>query len=105
MYIGDTTSGELRGFGLSWPAGLPRDRPRRNTVMAMITTEPADLRALESDSHLARGSSGPRALPEHHAPLASGVPRGGRTPARYTILWRDCLLYPFDGPLVFGAPA
>jgi len=105
VYVGDTTSGELRGFGLSWPDGLPRDRPRRGTVMAMITTEPADLRALESHSHLARGRSAPPPLPTIHASPASGVPRGGRTPARYTILWRDYLLYPLDGTLALGAPA
>jgi hypothetical protein len=103
VYVGDTTSGELRGFGLQWPTGLPREQPRPDTVMVMITAEPADLRVLESRSHLVRSRSAlsPLAM---LANLAPGVPRGSMELARYGIMWRDWLLFPIDGSLEFGVP-
>ena len=104
VYVGDTPGGELRGFGLSWPDGLPLDRPRRDTVMAMITTEPADLRVLESHSFLVQPKSALSPLQELLAQLACGVPRGGMTPARYAIVWRDYLLFPIDASLELGIP-
>jgi hypothetical protein len=104
VYVGDTAGGELRGFALSWPDGLPRDRPRRDTVMAMITTEPADLRVLESHSFLVQPRSAPSPLQELLAQFARGVPRGGMTPARYAIVWRDYQLFPIDASLEIGTP-
>ncbi|HET7501460.1 MAG TPA: caspase family protein [Kofleriaceae bacterium] len=103
VYVGDRTHDELRGFQLAWPAGLARDRPRRDTVMVVITTEPADLRALESGSYLQpRAAQSP--LQALLAQLAPGTPRGGLTSARYAIVWRDYLLFPIDGPLDPGIP-
>ncbi|HMG55462.1 MAG TPA: hypothetical protein VK601_18320, partial [Kofleriaceae bacterium] len=102
--VGSAAGGELRGFGLSWPAGLPPDRPRHDTVMAMITAEPADLRVLESHSHLVVPKGALSPMQELLAQLARGVPRGGMKPARYAIVWRDYLLFPIDASLEHGVP-
>lgn len=104
VYVGDTTSGQLGGFRLSWPPGLVPDQPRRDTVMTIVTAEPADLRVLESRSHLVQSKDVLPPLQALLAHAARGVPRGSLKATRCGIVWRDYLLFPINGSLAFGIP-
>jgi len=110
VYVGDTLAGQLVGFTLDWPTGMPRDQPRLDTAMVMLTAEPADLSMLVTAEHLAT----PRAITTPATPLgalldqlATGRPRNRDTAsgaAAFAICWRDYQLFPLDASLDFGAP-
>ena len=110
VYVGDTLAGQLVGFPLTWPPGMPRDQPRLDTVMVMITAEPADLSVLVSNEHLGH----PKAITTPATPLAAlldqlatGRARNldpGSGAAAFAICWRDYRLFPLDASLDFGAP-
>jgi len=109
VLIGEAPDGTLAGFPLSWPQGLPDDRPRLDTIMVMITAAETDLRVLESESHLARSSSALTPMQQLLAQLASGQPRGrgdgaDLSPERFAIHWRDYRLFPLPASLDLGAP-
>ena len=108
IYVGDAIDGKLAGLVLHWPRGMPRDQPRLDTLMVVITPKPADLRALESTERLitrARGAASPLQA------LFSQIARGGTrsanpepsAPPEFALCWRDYLLVPLDGPLDLGA--
>jgi len=110
VYVGDTAAGQLVGLTLGWPKGMPRDQPRLDTALVMITAEPADLSVLVSDEHLGhpKADTTPatplRALLDQ---LATGRPRNLDTAsgaAAFAICWRDYRLFPLDASLDFGAP-
>jgi hypothetical protein len=110
VYVGDTLAGQLVGFALSWPQGMPRDQPRLDTTMVMITAEPTDLSVLVSGEHLGQ----PKAITTPATPLgalldqlATGRPRNldpADGTAAFAICWRDYRLFPLDASLDFGAP-
>ncbi|GAB3430904.1 caspase family protein [Actinophytocola sediminis] len=61
VFGGNDLTGALPGVSLSWPAELPADTPRPETIMVLVTSEPVDARVLEqqgvrggTDSFLAR---------------------------------------------------
>jgi hypothetical protein len=84
VQLGDNKSGTLVGYSLGWPDGLPRDRPRLDTVMTIVTAKPADLSMLETIGRLVavRGRDG--------------------LDTDFAIIWRDYLLQPIDGSLDLG---
>ncbi|HEX2687418.1 MAG TPA: caspase family protein [Kofleriaceae bacterium] len=106
-YVGDSIAGQLTGYKIRWPSGLPRDQPRLDTLMVMLTAEPADLRALESTEHLARTAAPATALEALLGQRMTGRTRGPGEASRvaaFAIYWRDYRLFPLDGSLDFGAP-
>ncbi|MEV6829497.1 caspase family protein [Amycolatopsis sp. NPDC051102] len=59
---GNDLTGSLKGVALSWPADLPRDRPRPETIVVLVTAEPVDSRVLEQDGVRAAGPGFGRSL-------------------------------------------
>jgi Caspase domain len=109
VYAGATIDGGLAGFQLFWPEALPRDRPRVDTVMVVITQDPADLRVLESVEHLARSPGRSTSLQALLGQLARGGSRsvddaGAEPPAAFALCWRDYRLFPLHGSLDIGVP-
>jgi hypothetical protein len=51
----------LTGVNLGWAAGVPRDTPRRESLLVISSDRPQDLRALEAEGM--RGIKGPRTSP------------------------------------------
>ncbi len=110
VYVGDTPAGQLVGWKLGWPDGLPHDQPRLDTVMVVITPDPADLSMLVTREHLAS----PKAIATPVTPLgalldqlATGRPRNldpTSGSAAFAICWRDYHLFPLGASLDFGAP-
>lgn len=106
-YVGTTIAGALVGFSPSWPAGLPRDQPRLDTVMVVITAQPADLRVLESGEHLVQPRQNGTPLQALLDQIATGRARspGDANPAAaFAICWRDFRLFPLDASLDLGVP-
>jgi len=104
-FVGTTIAGGLAGFELEWPDGLPRDQPRVDAVMVVVTEEPADLRVLESPEHLGKLVGPATSLQALLAQLAGGKPRTAAGPGvGFAVCWRDFRLFPLDGSLDFGAP-
>ncbi len=71
---------ELEGMEVSWPAGLPADRPRLDELVVIVTTKAADLSALSSrpprqESEVIQRNPGASALEELLAQLQDGLPR------------------------------
>jgi Caspase domain len=95
-YISNEVAGPLEGFALRWPIGLPRDQPRLDTILVVLTPKPADLSMLVSSEHLA-ATRGPR---------ANAVTRSGAeaAPPAFALRWLDYALYPLDASLDFGPP-
>jgi caspase domain-containing protein len=110
VYVGDTPAGQLVGLTLGWPQGMPRDQPRLDTAMVMITTEPADLSMLVTSEYLAasqKTASPPTPLGALLDQLATGRPRNldaASGASAFAICWRDYRLFPLDASLDFGAP-
>jgi len=107
VYVGDTPAGQLVGLDLGWPHGLPRDQPRLDTLMVVITPEPADLSVLVSGEHLGHPKAITTPLEALLDQLATGRPRSfdaGHGAAAFAICWRDYRLFPLDASLDFGAP-
>ncbi|WP_410597379.1 caspase family protein [Amycolatopsis sp. lyj-23] len=46
---GNDLTGALRGVELGWPADLPREVPRPETIVVLVTSRPVDARVLEQD--------------------------------------------------------
>jgi hypothetical protein len=108
-YCGAASTGRLSGFRLSWPPGLPADQPRLDTVMVIITQQPADLGALANQEHLARAMAPVSPLEALIGQIARGGSRGtsdepARAPSPFAIHWRDYQLFPLGGSLDYGAP-
>ena len=89
IQLGDHASGCLSGFALGWPGGLPRDLPRRDTIMTLVTARPTDLSALETISEVARTRT---------RGAGDALPR-----TDFAVVWRDYLLHPIDASLDLGA--
>jgi hypothetical protein len=106
-YVRAPIAGPVVGWRLTWPEGLPRDQPRIDTLMVVITAQPTDLSMLVTREHLpvARGGLAPlQALIDQ---LATGRSRGAeevRSPAAFAIYWRDYRLFPLDASLDAGTP-
>ncbi|MEJ7596578.1 MAG: hypothetical protein WKG01_01605 [Kofleriaceae bacterium] len=99
---------QLVGLALGWPDGLPQDQPRIDTIMTIVTAQPADLSVLESSS--ARGA--PRSVTTSLAALFDELAvtrargRGAVSsliPDELAIVWRTFLLCPIDVSLDLGA--
>jgi hypothetical protein len=106
-YVGTTIAGALVGFAPGWPAGLPRDQPRLDTIMVVITAEPADLRVLESGEHLAQPRQTGTPFQALLDQIATGRARGPGDTSRasaFAICWRDYRLFPLNASLDLGAP-
>jgi hypothetical protein len=108
-YCGAASTGRLAGFQLFWPAGLPADQPRLDTAMVIITQQPADLGALETQEHLARSAAPVSPLEALIGQIARGGSRGmsdepACSPSPFAIYWRDFELFPLGGSLDYGAP-
>jgi hypothetical protein len=95
--LGETLdSGALVGFPLSWPVGLPRDRPRAEAFMIVVTNYPVDLRALETTEHL------PDAIARGGGITRSGTHPDARPdpirfpPSQFAIVWRTFSVVPID---------
>ena len=89
VQLGDHASGCLTGFALGWPSGLPRDQPRKDTIMTVVTARPADLSVLETTRESARSRT--------------RSSRDALERTSFAVLWRDYLLHPIDGSLDLGA--
>jgi hypothetical protein len=48
VVLGESASRELVGLAVRWPRDLPRERPRIDTLLVIVTTAATDLRVLES---------------------------------------------------------
>jgi Caspase domain len=106
-YVGASIAGSLVGFGPGWPDGLPRDQPRLDTIMVVITAEPADLRVLESGEHLVQPKQGATPLQALLDQIATGRARSPGEASRaaaFAICWRDFRLFPLDASLDLGVP-
>jgi len=106
-YVGSSITGQLSGFTLRWPSGLPRDQPRLDTLMVVITQEPADLQVLEGGGLRARAFAPATPLQARLGQVATGRTRGpdeAHGVSAFAICWRDFRLFPLDGSLDFGAP-
>jgi hypothetical protein len=68
---GALDNGTLRGWKLRWPDGFPRDRPRVDHQLVIVTTVPVDLSALVANA-------------------------ATRSADDVTLFWRDYLLSPID---------
>jgi caspase domain-containing protein len=73
--FGEGADRKLKGAKLSWPAGVPKDEPRPETIVVMTTEKPQNLRPVEQESLSAttRGGGGGSAL----AQLVSRAQGGG----------------------------
>jgi hypothetical protein len=101
-------TGRLEGHEVKWSDGLPRDVARTESVMVVVTTDAADLRALERDENLpARVES--TSLETLFEQAATGGTRGDplagalATPP-FAMRWLDFLVVPLEGTTDFGAP-
>jgi hypothetical protein len=65
----------LVGLRLAWAAGIPRDTPRSESLVVILTDTPQDLRALETKGIRAAMTSGPRSQLQQ---LISQVAWGGK---------------------------
>ncbi|HET9619849.1 MAG TPA: hypothetical protein VFP84_00685, partial [Kofleriaceae bacterium] len=96
-------TGRLLGLELRWPPHLPRDAPRPESFLVVVTDAPADLRVLESAEHLAS----PPAVVTRGAPSpiqavfarAAGHTQRGEPPStlahtRFAMIWRDFAVLP-----------
>lgn len=95
-YCDHDATGAVVGFTLNWPKGLPRDQPRTDTVMVVITDKPQDLSALANREHLGRPLVKMSSLEALFGQLATGRPRDGHGQAAspFAIYWRDFELDP-----------
>ncbi|HZN73955.1 MAG TPA: caspase family protein [Micromonosporaceae bacterium] len=50
VFGGNDLTGSLPGVRLSWPDGLDRTRPRPETIVVLVTSEPTDVRILEQQA-------------------------------------------------------
>jgi hypothetical protein len=108
-YCGSVATGRLAGFKLCWATGLPTDQPRTDSVMVIITQEPADLGALATKEHLPRSAPpvAPRQVLVDAAARGGSRSRGdepGPATAPFAMYWRDYQLYPIAGSLDYGEP-
>jgi len=103
--FGNDDAGQLAGFELRWPAGLPRTQPRPDTVMTIVTTQPSDLSALQSTSGVSRSTSPLDALFDEIATtrLRTRGPSHSLAPEHLAIAWRKFLLFPIEASLDLGA--
>lgn len=75
--FGEGTDRTLRGAKLSWPAGLPKDEPRSETILVVTAEKPQNLRPVEQEglSATARGGVGGSALAQLVARAQGGGAR------------------------------
>lgn len=103
--LGNDASGQLVGCELTWPAGLPRDQPRADTIMTIVTARPVDLAFLETTSGSSRSMPGALSVVALFDELATTRARGrgnedSLAPADLAIVWRHYQLSPIDTRLV-----
>ncbi|HEY8923181.1 MAG TPA: hypothetical protein VIU64_02300, partial [Polyangia bacterium] len=73
VIVGENASGALLGVELSWPDGIPRDRPRRESVIVIAADDEQDFMLLTTASG-ARGGAG-SALERRLAQIRAGTSR------------------------------
>ena len=102
IYVGDRIDGKLKGFAPEWPDGLPRDQARRDSLLVVLTEQPADLSALIRDDPRDRRRGGQRrvlsALETLLDQLATGTTRASAPPG-FALRWLDYWLHPVDASI------
>jgi hypothetical protein len=99
--LGEQPDGAVSRFDLCWPDGVPRDRPRLDTLMVVLASQPWDLGALVTRS------STPRTAALHarlRRPAATRGPSREDGEEGFAIRWLDYWLAPVDASLDFGGP-
>lgn len=98
--LGYLEHGRLEGLPLSWPESVPNDGPRSESLVAIISDTPQDLRAMETTgtkrTHAIGGSSLQQLLEQvQWGGTRDLLPPGGKTKdVRYAIEHIDFLLHP-----------
>jgi len=73
VILGESASGALLGVELSWPEGLPRDRPRRESLIVIAAEEEQDFMLLTTGSGTRGGARS--ALERRLQQIRAGTPR------------------------------
>lgn len=98
IVLGEAQDGTLVGLPLSWPDEIPGDRgPRRDEVIVIVTSEPADLRELTTADRRSDSRAAGSALEELIGQLRSGRPRSTRGEQAidvFFVQWLWYLLHP-----------
>ena len=94
-------AGEARTIRMTWPDGLPRGVARPESIVAIVTDRPVDVRALAQPGLVERSAHGQGSLQRLLEAVASGV-RDAAPPEEEVVLYRverlEFLLYPTAAP-------
>lgn len=71
VFGSDDLTGALPGMAVTWPASVPGDRPRPETIVVLVSAEPTDTRFLEQRG-IGRGAA-PSRLERHLRQLGAGA--------------------------------
>jgi hypothetical protein len=80
-------AGEARTIRMTWPGGLPRGVARPESIVALVTDRPVDVRAVAQPGLLERGAHGQGSLQRLLHAVASGV-RDAAPPDEEVVLYR-----------------
>jgi caspase domain-containing protein len=103
--FGQGAGGKLKGAKLSWPAGLPQDEPRPETLLVMATEKPQYLLPVEQESLsvTTRGKGGGASLSQ----LVARAQGGGTRDVSMVSEAEGFLVYPIEfqlSPWPLGLP-
>jgi hypothetical protein len=73
LVLGENASGALLGVELSWPDGIPRDRPRRESLIVIAAEEEQDFLLLTTGTRSRGGAAS--ALEQRLDQIRAGAPR------------------------------
>jgi Caspase domain len=100
--IGPDPAAPVVGCQLVWPVGLRRSEPGVDTLIVIVTTRPAELRALETADKGSRGQA--RGADSQLLRLLAQVHEGGTRQAKaapdpFFVVRRSYVLYPLEAPI------
>ncbi|HSK05848.1 MAG TPA: caspase family protein [Kofleriaceae bacterium] len=99
--IGPDPASPANGYGLGWPAGARRDEPGVDTLIVIVTTKAAELRALETADAGARAKAWAAGSPLQRllSQLHDGRPRSAAPAEPFFVARRSYVLYPLLAPI------
>lgn len=99
--IGPDPADPRNGYRLGWAAGAPRDEPGVDTLIVIVTTRAAELRALETADAGARAGAWAAGSPLQRllSQLHDGRPRSAAPAEPFFVARRSFVLYPLLAPI------